>query len=116
MPRRPANGSSEEDKNYIESPYSLNSIVDFADNIRSIKNAYEGSNDGDKSVSDFIASVNAEKDKAVKDAIAAAITSIEKIPEPFAKNATSQTTKDAIAAVAKVSNTLSEAANVLNEN
>ena len=94
----------------------LNSIVDFADNIRSIKNAYEGSNDGDKSVSDFIASVNAEKDKAVKDAIAAAITSIEKIPEPFAKNATSQTTKDAIAAVAKVSNTLSEAANVLNEN
>ena len=105
-----------EDKNYIESPYSLNSIVDFADNIRSIKNAYEGSNDGDKSVSDFIASVNAEKDKAVKDAIAAAITSIEKIPEPFAKNATSQTTKDAIAAVAKVSNTLSEAANVLNEN
>ena len=113
---RPANGSSEEDKNYIESPYSLNSIVDFADNIRSIKNAYEGSNDGDKSVSDFIASVNAEKDKAVKDAIAAAITSIEKIPEPFAKNATSQTTKDAIAAVAKVSNTLSEAANVLNEN
>ena len=113
---RPANGSSEEDKNYIESPYSLNSIVDFADNIRSIKNAYEGSNDGDKSVSDFIASVNAEKDKAVKDAIAAAITSIKKIPEPFAKNATSQTTKDAIAAVAKVSNTLSEAANVLNEN
>ena len=113
---RPANGSSEEDKNYIESPYSLNSTVDFADNIRSIKNAYEGSNDGDKSVSDFIASVNAEKDKAVKDAITSAISAIEEIPEPFAKNATSQTTKNAIDAVAKVSNALSEASKILTEN
>ncbi|MBU3809475.1 MAG: hypothetical protein H9802_13860 [Candidatus Phocaeicola faecipullorum] len=113
---RPANGSSEEDKNYIESPYSLNSTVDFADNIRSIQNAYEGSNDGDKSVSDYIASVDADKDKALKDAIDAAITAIENIPEPFAKNATGQATKDAITAVAEVSNSLSEVARVLNEN
>ena len=111
-----ANGSSEEDKNYIESPYSLNSTVDFADNIRSIQNAYEGSNDGDKSVSDYIASVDADKDKALKDAIDAAITAIENIPEPFAKNATGQATKDAITAVAEVSNSLSEVARVLNEN
>ena len=113
---RPANGSSKEDKNYIESPYSLNSTVDFADNIRSIQNAYEGSNDGDKSVSDYIASVDADKDKALKDAIDAAITAIENIPEPFAKNATGQATKDAITAVAEVSNSLSEVARVLNEN
>lgn len=113
---RPANGSSEEDKNYIESPYSLNSTVDFADNIRSIQNAYQGSNDGDKSVSDYIASVSADKDKAIKDAIAAAITAIEKIPEPFAKNATGQTTKDAITAVSEVSSSLSEAAKILTEN
>ena len=113
---RPANGSSEEDKNYIESPYSLNSTVDFADNIRSIQNAYEGSNDGDKSVSDYIASVDADKDNALKDAIDAAITAIENIPEPFAKNATGQATKDAITAVAEVSNSLSEVARVLNEN
>ena len=113
---RPANGSSEEDKNYIESPYSLNSIVDFADNIRSIRNAYQGSKDGDKSVSDFIASVNAEKDKELKDAITAAITAIGKIPEPFAKNATEQVTKDAINAVTKVSDLLSEASKILTEN
>ena len=50
---RPATGTSEEDKNYIESPYSLNSITDFVDNIISIRNAYTGSNDGDKSVSDY---------------------------------------------------------------
>ena len=113
---RPANGSSEEDKNYIESPYSLNSIVDFADNIRSIRNAYQGSKDGDKSVSDFIASVNAEKDKELKDAMTAAITAIGKIPEPFAKNATGQATKDAINAVTKVSDLLSEASKILTEN
>ena len=115
---RPANGSSEEDKNYIESPYSLNSIVDFADNIRSIRNAYQGSKDGDKSVSDFIASVNAEKDRELKDAITAAITAIGKIDEPFAKNATeqAQATKDAINAVTKVSDLLSEASKILTEN
>ena len=113
---RPANGSSEEDQNYIESPYSLNSIVDFADNIRSIQNAYQGSKDGDKSVSDFIASVNAEKDKELKDAITAAITAIGKIPEPFAENATKQATKDAINAVTKVSDLLSEASKILTEN
>lgn len=40
---RPHNGSSLDDRNYIESPYSLNSIEDFQDNIRSIKNSYCGS-------------------------------------------------------------------------
>ena len=113
---RPANASNKEDENYIESPYSLNSIVDFADNIRSIRNAYQGSKDGDKSVSDFIASVNAEKDKELKDAMTAAITAIGKIPEPFAKNATGQATKDAINAVTKVSDLLSEASKILTEN
>ena len=113
---RPANGSNDDDKNYIESPYSLNSIVDFADNIRSIQNAYQGSKDGDKSVSDFIASVNADKDKELKDAITAAITAIGKIPEPFAKNATGQATKDAINAVTKVSDLLSQASKILTEN
>ena len=113
---RPANGSDDDDKNYIESPYSLNSIVDFADNIRSIQNAYQGSKDGDKSVSDFIASVNAEKDKELKNAITAAITAIGKIPEPFKTSATGQATKDAINAVTKVSDLLSEASKILTEN
>ena len=113
---RPANGSDDDDKNYIESPYSLNSIVDFADNIRSIQNAYQGSKEGDKSVSDFIASVNAEKDKELKNAITAAITAIGKIPEPFKTSAIEQATKDAINAVTKVSDLLSEASKILTEN
>lgn len=85
---RPHIGSSQEDKNYIESPYSLNSIEDFADNIRSVRNAYLGSKSGDASVSDYVKSVNPEADTDVREAIEAAIDAIERIPEPFAKNAT----------------------------
>lgn len=85
---RPHTGSSIEDKNYIESPYSLNSIEDFADNIRSVRNAYLGSKSGDASVSDYVKSVNPAADTEVREAIEAAITVIERIPEPFAKNAT----------------------------
>ena len=91
-------GSSEEDKNYIESPYSLNSIEDFADNIRSIENAYTGSLAGDASVSDYIKSVNADLDSRVRAAITAAIAAIELIPEPFAKNATGQLAGKAVEA------------------
>ena len=85
---RPHIGSSQEDKNYIESPYSLNSIEDFADNIRSIKNAYLGSKSGDASVSDYVKSVSPDADAAVRNAIDNAISAIEAVPEPFAKNAT----------------------------
>ena len=94
---RPVNGSSEEDKNYIESPYSLNSIVDFTDNIISIQNAYQGSNAGDASISDYIKHIDPALDEAMRAAINNAITAIKKIPEPFAKTAT--TNADAKAAV-----------------
>lgn len=85
---RPHTGSSVDDKNYIESPYSLNSIEDFADNIRSVRNAYLGSRQGDASVSDYVQSINPAADTEVREAIANAIAAIELIPEPFAKNAT----------------------------
>lgn len=84
---RPHIGSSDEDRNYIESPYSLNSIKDFADNIRSVQNAYLGSRPGDASVSDYVKGVSPETDAAVRKAIDEAIGAIEAIPEPFAKNA-----------------------------
>lgn len=95
---RPHIGSSMEDKNYIESPYSLNSIEDFADNIRSVRNAYLGSNNGDASVSDYVRSQNADVDNAVREAIQNAIAAIELIPEPFAKNAVGSLSADAMEA------------------
>lgn len=84
---RPANASSEDDKNYIESPYSLNSINDFVGNIISISNAYTGSIEGDASISDYIKSVNPALDNEVKSLIKSSIAAIELIPEPFAKSA-----------------------------
>lgn len=103
---RPHIGSSQEDKNYIESPYSLNSIEDFADNIRSIKNSYLGSKSGDVSVSDYIKTVSPETDTAVRRAIENAISAIEAVPEPFAKNATGTLAE---AAMKAAGNTLVEA-------
>lgn len=95
---RPHIGSSQEDKNYIESPYSLNSIEDFADNIRSVQNSYLGSRSGDASLADYIRQVDPEADQALRAAITAAIASIEKVPEPFAKSATGALAADAMKA------------------
>ncbi len=96
---RPANGSSEDDKNDIESPYSLNSINDFVGNIISIRNAYQGSNAGDASISDYIKSVNPALDTKVKAQIEECIVLIKKIPEPFAKSATGPEADAAVTAV-----------------
>lgn len=105
---RPHSGSSEDDRNYIESPYSLNSIVDFQDNIRSIQNAYCGSNEGDASVSDFINLLNPALDAQVRSAIATAISEIGKIPEPFASTATGEQTARAIAACSDLNDLLED--------
>jgi predicted lipoprotein len=96
---RPVLGASDEDKNYIESPYSLNSIEDFKDNIRSIRNSYFGSNSGDASISDYIKSVNPTLNSEVSTAIENAINAIDAIPEPFAKNANTQAAKNAVTVV-----------------
>jgi len=44
--------STAEERDYIESPYSCTSTIDFADNIRSIQHAYCGAKGGDDCVSD----------------------------------------------------------------
>lgn len=96
---RPHQGSSDEDKNYIESPYSLNSIEDFADNIISIRNSYCGSVDGDASISDYVKSVNPALDAKMVKAIDDAITAIRAIPEPFTKTATGIEAENAVKVV-----------------
>lgn len=94
---RPHQGTSEADRNYIESPYSLNSIEDFADNIRSIRNAYLSTNGG-ASVSDYVKSKNADVDTRLRKAIDDAIAAIEVIPEPFDKNARGEAAGKAVTA------------------
>ena len=71
--------STPEERDYIESPYSCTSTIDFADNIRSIQHAYCGSQAGDYSVSNYIYRQNAEIDAQVRTAIEDAIKAIEQI-------------------------------------
>jgi predicted lipoprotein len=96
---RPHQGSTVDDRNYIESPYSLNSIEDFVDNIKSIRNAYCGANSSDASVSKYIKSVNPDLDARVQSAIENAISAISAIPEPFAKNASGSVAGNAVTVV-----------------
>jgi hypothetical protein len=96
---RPHQGSTIDDRNYIESPYSLNSIEDFVDNIKSIRNSYCGVNSSDASVSKYIKSVNPDLDARVQEAIENAINAISAIPEPFAKNASGAAAGNAVTVV-----------------
>ncbi len=70
----------------VESPHSWNSVADFADNIRSVRNAYYGSLNGSvssTSVSSHVASINKDIDAEVKACIEDAIKKVEAMPKPF---------------------------------
>lgn len=111
---RPNSASSEEDKNYIESPYSLNSIEDFEDNIISIENSYIGTRSGDKSISDYVKSKDVDLDKRLRQAISDSRAAIRAIPEPFAKNATCDAADKAVKMVGTdLVDVLTEAYNLL---
>lgn len=71
--------STPEERDYIESPYSCTSTIDFADNIRSIQHAYCGSHAGDRSISNYVYRQDAELDARVRKAIEDAIAAIEAI-------------------------------------
>lgn len=95
---RPHFGASEEDRNYIESPYSLNSIEDFVDNIISIRNSYCGASGATASISDYVKKHDAALDTRVRKAIDDAIAAIQAIPEPFDKSAGSEAAGKAVTA------------------
>ena len=84
-----ANPFSAGDVSYVESPYSYNSITDFRDNIRSIRNIWLGSTDKSAnkySFHTFFASVNQSKvNDSVENAYVKAIASISNMPSPFVK-------------------------------
>lgn len=78
--------SKPEERDYIESPYSCTSTIDFADNIRSIQHAYCGAQTGNACVSDYVKSKNPALDTKVRKAIDESIAAIEAI-EDFENNA-----------------------------
>ncbi len=99
-----------EDKNYIESPYSENSITDFYDNIISIQNSYmggiEGQRDENKSLHAYIKSVNADLDTETVNAINTALTKIKAMKAPFVKNYTDSSCQEAMDACDALNKTL----------
>lgn len=106
-----------EDINYIESPYSYNSKVDFIGNIKSIQNAYLGGIDGKRgvSLSDYIKKIDSKVDSEVIDAIENAIKKIEAIPSPFAKNYTSKEAGEAMNACNDLGAVLKKAKKVIRQ-
>jgi iron uptake system EfeUOB component EfeO/EfeM len=84
-----ANPFSAGDIAYVESPYSYNSVTDFRDNIRSIRNVWLGSTDkkaNEYSFHTFFASVKSDKvNTAVESNYVGAIEGISNMPTPFVK-------------------------------
>ena len=84
-----ANPFAAGDISYVESPYSYNSITDFQDNIRSIRNVWYGSTDGtpaNVSFYSFFKSVGADNvNDSVTKSFNDAITKIGAMPAPFVK-------------------------------
>jgi len=84
-----ANPFSAGDVSYVESPYSYNSIADFRDNIRSIRNIWLGSTDktaNKYSFHTFFASVKQESvNQDLENTYVRAIKAISNMPSPFVK-------------------------------
>ena len=71
---------------YVESPYSYNSITDFQDNIRSIRNIWLGSLDGSRADNSFVSFFEGVNQKTgVESAVTDAIDKIGRMPAPFVK-------------------------------
>ena len=100
--------STAEERDYIESPYSCTSTIDFADNIRSIQHAYCGAQAGDYSISNYVYHQDADLDARVRKAIEEAIKAIEQI-EDFENTAQNNpTVKAAIDQVAELEEVLDD--------
>lgn len=84
-----ANPFSAGDIAYVESPYSYNSITDFQDNIRSIRNVWYGSTNGNITTGSFNAFFAAVGQNTVNTAVVSAfnkaINDIGTMPAPFVK-------------------------------
>ena len=83
----------------VESWYSWNSIADFTDNIRSVRNAYYGSLDGtvnNNSLATYMNKVNATLDSDVRAAIDNAIKEVSSMPAPFRNHLSKSETQKAV--------------------
>lgn len=83
----------------VESWYSWNSIADFTDNLRSVRNAYYGSLNGQvntNSMASYMARNHASIDNELRRAIDNAITTVAAMPTPFRNHLTKAETQAAV--------------------
>lgn len=83
----------------VESWYSWNSIADFTDNIRSVRNVYYGSLDGtvnNNSMATYMNKVNATLDSNVRTAINNALKEVSAMPAPFRNHLSKSETQKAV--------------------
>ena len=82
--------NKESDPNYIESPFSHNSLTDFWDNIESLNNVWNGGYDASKrssmSFASYFKKYNPELGAKVQKAINDAQAKIKACPAPFVTN------------------------------
>lgn len=101
-----------EDVNYIESPYSQKSIIDFHDNMTSIENAYMGGiperRNEKCSLHAYIASVNPELDAKLVAAIENAKNKIAAMQAPFVRYFTHASAGEAMDACRDLADVLTE--------
>ena len=111
--------NQQSDPNYIESPFSHNSLHDFWHNIQSINNTWNGKYDIDNtsttvaeySFASYFKKYNPEMGTKVQNAINKAHKAIKACPEPFVKNydKTHPEVKAAIDACQELSTVLNDA-------
>lgn len=101
-----------EDVNYIESPYSQKSIIDFYDNMVSVENAYMGGIEGRrneaKSLHAYIKSVNADLDTRCVAAINDVKDKISSMKAPFVLNYSDVSAAAAMEACVRLADVLTE--------
>jgi len=114
---KPHNG---EDVNYIESPYSHNSISDFYDNILSVQNSYMGGIEGKRnesySLHAYMKSIDVALDTKTVNAIENALAKIKAMKAPFVNNYTDASAGEAIDACQALDDVLSEVKVALQKN
>ena len=87
-----------QDPEIVESSFSWNSLIDFANNVRSVQNAYLGGyHKGTHGVglTGLVAERNATLDTRIRSEMQAAPEAVEAIPSPFRNNLDAQPEIDA---------------------
>ena len=101
-----------EDVTYVESPYSQKSIIDFYDNMTSVKNAYMGGMEGQRdealSLHTYIKDNNADLDAKTLNAINNALTKIQNMKAPFVQFYADASAGEAMEACQDLSDVMAE--------